>query len=85
MSKDLPRAEHREMDRREVLAKEFFDVTQAELTPFVSDEATWYDFDYLRIRRASPDNTVSLWGSARRNQAIAALLGVARLLGCNPD
>jgi hypothetical protein len=47
MSEDLPRAEHGEMDSRETLAKEFFDATHAELTPFVSDEATWYDFDYL--------------------------------------
>lgn len=29
------------------MAQEFFEATRAELTPFVSDEATWYDFDYL--------------------------------------
>lgn len=49
MSEPIPRAAHREMDRREALANEFFDVTEAELRPFVSDEASWYDFDYLDL------------------------------------
>ena len=35
------------MDRRESEASEFFAVTRSELVPFVSDEATWYDFGYL--------------------------------------
>lgn len=47
MSQQMPRAEHAKMDRRVLLANEFFEVTRAEITPFVSDEATWYDFDYL--------------------------------------
>jgi len=47
MGEDLPRAAHRMMDSRDSLAREFFEVTNAELTPFVSDEATWHDFDYL--------------------------------------
>jgi hypothetical protein len=47
MSQDMPRAEHWKMDRRAFLANEFFEVTHAELIPFVSDEATWHDFDYL--------------------------------------
>lgn len=50
MSENLPRGGHCEMDRRETLAMEFFDVTKAELTPFVSDDATWYDFDYLELK-----------------------------------
>jgi hypothetical protein len=44
---DLPTAPRAEMDRRAALAKEFFEATGAELAPFVTDEATWYDFDYL--------------------------------------
>ena len=47
MSTDVPWAEHSKMDRRVLLAREFFEVTGAEVIPFVSDEATWYDFDYL--------------------------------------
>jgi hypothetical protein len=47
MSADLPLAEHKKMDAREALATEFFAITHAEMAPFVSDEATWYDFDYL--------------------------------------
>jgi hypothetical protein len=47
MSQETPLAEHWRMDRREVIANEFFEVTHAEIIPFVSDEATWYDFDYL--------------------------------------
>jgi hypothetical protein len=35
------------MDARGDLAEEFFVVTAAEMAPFVSDEASWYDFDYL--------------------------------------
>ncbi|HVB00592.1 MAG TPA: hypothetical protein VNE42_04955 [Acidimicrobiales bacterium] len=46
-SRSLPLAEHAEMDRRADLAKEFYLATNAELAPFVSDEATWYAFDYL--------------------------------------
>ena len=44
---DLPLAEHSKMDARGALAQEFFRATSAELAPFVSDEATWYAFDYL--------------------------------------
>ena len=47
MSQDVPWAEHSKMDRRVLLAREFFEVTGAEVIPFVSDEATWYAFDYL--------------------------------------
>lgn len=47
MPDDLPLAPHPQMDRRAALASEFFEVTGAELVPFVSDESTWYDFDYL--------------------------------------
>jgi acyl carrier protein len=47
MSQDVPWAEHSKMDRRGLLAREFFEVTGAEVIPFVSDEATWYAFDYL--------------------------------------
>ena len=47
MTQDAPRAVHWKMDRRATMANEFFAVTHAELIPFVSDEATWYDFDYL--------------------------------------
>ena len=47
MSENLPRSEHGKMDSRANLAQEFFEATRAEVTPFVSDEATWYDFDYL--------------------------------------
>ena len=47
MSQQPPWAEHSRMDRRVPLAREFFEVTRAEIIPFVSDEATWYDFDYL--------------------------------------
>lgn len=50
---ELPNAEHVRMDERRVLADEFFRVTGAELIPFVSDEATWYDFDYLDDTEAS--------------------------------
>jgi hypothetical protein len=35
------------MDERAGLAREFWEVTQPEMVPFVSDEANWYDFDYL--------------------------------------
>ena len=44
---NLPKAESLRVAERRVLADEFFRVTGAELIPFVSDEATWYDFDYL--------------------------------------
>jgi hypothetical protein len=47
VSQELPMAEHGEMDRRVLLANEFFEVTGAELIPIVTDEATWYAFDYL--------------------------------------
>jgi hypothetical protein len=47
MSQGTPWAEHSRMDRRVLLAREFFEVTRAEVIPFVSDEATWSDFDYL--------------------------------------
>lgn len=47
MSHALPWAEHSKMDRRALLAREFYEVTGAEVTPFVSDEATRYSFDYL--------------------------------------
>lgn len=47
MNQHTPRAEHFRMDRRAIAAKEFFEVTHAEIVPFVSDEATWYDFDYM--------------------------------------
>ncbi|HXA29691.1 MAG TPA: hypothetical protein VN193_13205 [Candidatus Angelobacter sp.] len=43
---DVPLAEHKEMDARADLADEFFAITSAEVRPFVSDEANWYDFDY---------------------------------------
>ncbi len=43
----VSRSAHAEMDARAFLATEFFDATHAELIPFVSDEATWFDFDYL--------------------------------------
>ena len=46
-SEEFPRAAHAEMDSRASLAQEFFEVTHAELAPFVGDEATWFDFDYL--------------------------------------
>ena len=46
-SKNWHLAEHDEVDTRAAIAQEFFEATHAELTPFVSDEATWYDFDYL--------------------------------------
>lgn len=49
MSRNTPRAEHTKMDDRALLATEFFEVTRAEIMPFVSDGATWYDFDYLDI------------------------------------
>ncbi len=49
MNNDIPRAAHSEMDARGSLAREFFEVTHAELIPFVSDEATWYDFDHLDL------------------------------------
>jgi len=35
------------MDSRASLVAEFFEATNAEVTPFISDEATWFDFDYL--------------------------------------
>jgi len=44
---ESPRAEHTKMDSRALLANEFFEVTRADITPFVSDEATWFSFDYL--------------------------------------
>jgi hypothetical protein len=44
---NLPHAQRVRMDERQVLADEFFSVTGAELIPFVSDEATWYDFEYV--------------------------------------
>jgi predicted phosphoribosyltransferase len=47
MTDDLPFASQVEMDRRAALADEFYRVTEAEPAPFVSDEATWYAFDYL--------------------------------------
>ncbi|MGE3821411.1 MAG: hypothetical protein AB7I30_18535 [Isosphaeraceae bacterium] len=47
MSQEPSRAEHGKMDRRASEASEFFTVTHPELIPFVSDEATWYDFEYL--------------------------------------
>jgi len=47
MRQELPSAEHSKMDRRVLLARESFEVTGAEVIPFVSDEATWHDFDYL--------------------------------------
>lgn len=49
MNQHIPRAEHFKMDSRAIAANEFFEVTHAELAPFVSDEATWYDFDYLDV------------------------------------
>ncbi len=49
MTKDTRRAEHTQMDHRALSAKQFFEVTGAEIIPFVSDEATWYDFDYLAV------------------------------------
>jgi hypothetical protein len=49
MSEQIPRAEHVRMDRRATAAREFFEITGAELAPFVSDEASWYDFDYLEV------------------------------------
>jgi hypothetical protein len=48
-SKSLPLAQHSEMDSRAASAQEFFAATHAELTPFVSDEATWWSFDYLEL------------------------------------
>lgn len=47
MTFDIPLAEHSKMDARDSLAQEFYSATHAELAPFVSDEATWYAFDYL--------------------------------------
>ena len=47
MNQHTPRAEHLRMDSRVLVANEFFEVTHAEIVPFVSDEATWYDFDYI--------------------------------------
>jgi len=47
MSGEIPKAPHAKMDSRAVLAEEFYVATNAELAPFVSDEATWYSFDYL--------------------------------------
>jgi hypothetical protein len=46
-SSGRPRARHDRMDAREALAREFWEVTQPEVVPFVSDEAAWYDFDWL--------------------------------------
>lgn len=47
VSGDLPFARHDKMDERNALAREFREVTRPEVVPFVSDEATWYDFDWL--------------------------------------
>lgn len=47
MSDDISKAAHDKMDSRAALAAEFFEVTHAEVAPWVSDEANWYDFDYL--------------------------------------
>ena len=47
MSPHLRWAEHSKMDQREPLAREFYEVSGAEVIPFVSDGATWYAFDYL--------------------------------------
>jgi hypothetical protein len=44
---DRPVAPHEEMDRRQEIANEFYVVTGAEVAPFVSDQAKWFDFDYL--------------------------------------
>lgn len=49
MSNVTPRSADSEMLARAASATEFFEVTHAELIPFVSDEATWYDFDYLDL------------------------------------
>ena len=43
----IPIAAHDAMDARVHLATEFYGATHAEMIPFVSDEANWYDFDYL--------------------------------------
>lgn len=40
-------APHERMDERASLAREFWDLTRPELVPFVSDEANWYDFDFM--------------------------------------
>jgi len=47
VSSGLPRASREKLDERAGLAQEFWEVTQPEMVPFVSDEANWYDFDYL--------------------------------------
>jgi hypothetical protein len=43
----LPFAGHGRMDERIALAREFWEVTRPDAVPFVSDEATWYDLDWL--------------------------------------
>ncbi len=43
----VPLAPHDEMDARKALAREFWEITRPDVVPFVSDEATWYAFDYL--------------------------------------
>jgi len=43
----LPLAAQERLDEREALAREFWGVTRPEVVPFVSDDATWYDFDWL--------------------------------------
>ncbi len=51
----VPFAANNRMANRSVLAEEFFGATGPELVPFVSDEATWFDFDYQStddLRRA---------------------------------
>jgi len=63
MSQEPSRAEHGKMDQRASQASEFFAVTHAELVPFVSDEATWYDFDYLE--------TVELAGIVQSHYGVA--------------
>jgi hypothetical protein len=49
MAQGLPHGVHVKMDSRRGIAQKFFEATGAELVPFVSDEATWYDFDYLAV------------------------------------
>jgi hypothetical protein len=50
---EIPRADHPNMDERTALAEEFFSLTKPELIPFVSDEASWLDFDYLEFQELS--------------------------------
>jgi hypothetical protein len=44
---DITFAADAEMEARSDLAEEFFTATNPEMTPWVSDQATWFDFDYL--------------------------------------